>query len=159
MIKYYTYDITFQEVPDEVSLVFSITNCQGNCEGCHSPWLREDCGIDLEEFLPVMIEQYKDAITCVCFMGEGNDPEALVRCMQLVRCHGLKVCLYSGRDLIEDIPLVYSILPLVDYLKIGSYQQKFGGLSSMGTNQQFYAFDHERKSVKNIVNKFWKTKT
>jgi len=158
MIKYYSCDITFQEVPDEVSLVFSITNCQGNCEGCHSPWLREDCGVDLEPFLPIMVNQYKDAITCVCFMGEGNDPEALIRCMQLVRCCGLKVCLYSGRDLIQDIPLIDQILPLLDYLKIGSYRQELGGLASYATNQQFYAFDQEHKFVSDITSKFWKTK-
>ena len=78
MVKYDGYDITFQEVPNEVSLVFNITNCQGTCEGCHSPWLRGDYGRPLHGDLESLIQKYKGLITCVCFMGEGNDVESLV---------------------------------------------------------------------------------
>ena len=158
MIKFAAYDITFQEVPDEVSLTFSISNCTGSCPGCHSPMLHENIGCDLEEILPILLDTYGNSVTCVCFMGEGNDPEALVRCMQAVRIRGLKICLYSGRDLIQDIPMIETILPLVDYLKVGSYRQDLGGLNSPATNQQFYAFDQKHRSYKDIVYRFWKTK-
>lgn len=158
MIRCASFNVTFQEVPSEVCLTLSISNCQGRCEGCHSPYLHHDIGFDLEQELPALLELYHEEITCVCFLGEGNDPEALFRCIHLAHTSGFKTCLYSGRDLIEEIPLIKKILPLLDYLKVGSYRQDLGGLCSRGTNQQFYAIDQKNKSVKNIVHLFWKTK-
>lgn len=46
MIKHVGYDVTFQEVPNEVSLVIPISMCQNRCEGCHSAYLRNDIGCD-----------------------------------------------------------------------------------------------------------------
>ena len=37
MLKYAGYDIVFQEIPDEVTLAISLTNCPNRCPGCHSP--------------------------------------------------------------------------------------------------------------------------
>lgn len=158
MIRCASQNITFQEVPDEISLTFSISNCPGHCEGCHSTWLHQDIGFDLEKALPSLLEDYGSQITCVCFMGEGNDPDALLRCIKLVKERNLKVCLYSGRDLIEDIPLIEEILPVLDYLKVGSYQAGLGGLDSPATNQQMYKFDQNGKIVQDITFRFWKNK-
>lgn len=46
MIKHVGYDVTFQEVPNEVSLVIPISMCQNGCEECHSAYLRNDVGCD-----------------------------------------------------------------------------------------------------------------
>ena len=79
MIKYKedTVQVVFEEIPDEVTLAIEITNCPGQCVGCHSPWLRDDIGEELtKEKLFELIDANK-GITCVCFMGEGKDQEAL----------------------------------------------------------------------------------
>lgn len=47
-------------------------------------------------------------------MGEGQNPTQLREALQIVRCHGLKTCLYSGR---ENIEAFRDLLPLLDYLK------------------------------------------
>lgn len=47
-------------------------------------------------------------------MGEGRNPVHLREALQIVRCHGLKTCLYSGRDGVEPF---LDLLPLLDYLK------------------------------------------
>ena len=56
-----------------------------------------------------------------------------------MREHCLKTCLYSGCDCIQPfVPL----LPLLDYLKIGRYDEKLGGLDSGTTNQRFYRVEN-----------------
>ena len=44
MLKYVDTKVTFSEVPDEISLCISISNCPNHCKGCHSPYLAEDIG-------------------------------------------------------------------------------------------------------------------
>ena len=78
MIKYYNTEVVFEEIPDEVTLAVNITNCQFRCPGCHSAYLREDIGHELNfKAIDELIEK-NDGITCFCFMGEGNDPKALM---------------------------------------------------------------------------------
>ena len=143
--------ICFQEVPDEVSLSFSISNCPNNCEGCHSPWLREDCGEDLYWKLPQLLRKYKDKITCVLFMG-GNDPTQryeLLTVLHYVRTKGYKTALYSGFDAWPDREL----LDMLDYIKIGSYQKDLGGLKCITTNQRMYK--KTNGEWKDITERFW----
>ena len=47
MLKYSNYEITFAEIPDEISLCINLTNCPHRCVGCHSPWLQKDNGTPL----------------------------------------------------------------------------------------------------------------
>ena len=47
MIKYKETQVTFSEVPDEISLCINISNCPHRCKGCHSPYLQEDVGYEL----------------------------------------------------------------------------------------------------------------
>ena len=68
-------------------------------------------------------------------MGEGQNLTQLREALQIVRCHGLKTCLYSGR---ENIEAFRGLLPLLDYLKLGEYRPDRGGLDSPNTNQRFY---------------------
>jgi anaerobic ribonucleoside-triphosphate reductase activating protein len=141
-VKYAEACITFAEVPDEICLTYSITGCRNNCRGCHSPWLREYYGRDLMEDLASDIEKNSGYITCVCFLGEGNCPSKLADCIQIVKNAGLKVCLYSGADKLEDIAILsYPEADGIDYLKIGSYQERLGGLTSPVTNQHMYRME------------------
>ena len=132
-VLYDTYDITFAEVPDEISLSIAITNCQGRCEGCHSPHLRENIGSDLLLALPELLDKYDGLITCVCFLGEGNDGQSLIEAIKIANNRGLKTCLYSGRESCD----IYKYVKL-DYLKTGPYIKDLGGLTTMGTNQRMY---------------------
>ena len=162
MIKYADYSIVFREVPEEITLAFSITNCQGNCPGCHSPHLREDIGNDLIKDLPALMEKYKGMITCVCFLGEGNDPGALRDCLKLVKEAGLKTCVYSGKD---EPPIFYMYnAALIDYLKYGSYQEEKGPLDNPNTNQRMVRFvpgdvtpHGQAYSAYDITDSFWAT--
>lgn len=163
MIKYKpdTTQIVFEEVPDEVTLAIEITNCPGMCEGCHSPWLREDIGEELTvEKLNELIDKNK-GITCVCFMGEGKDPEALKRLafgIHLRSDYPYKVALYSGRDFVEEEYDRY-----FDYIKVGPYVEKFGPLNKDTTNQRLYEVERisgtdfaEETIRRDITYKFWR---
>ena len=68
-------------------------------------------------------------------MGEGQNPAQLREALQIVRCHNLKTCLYSGCECVEPF---LDLLPLLDYLKLGKYQPDKGSLDSPNTNQRFY---------------------
>lgn len=137
MIKYKTdtVQVVFEEIPDEVTLAIEITNCPGVCVGCHSPWLRDDIG---DELTPDKLFELIDAnkgITCVCFMGEGKDPEALKWLAMDVRARypHIKTALYSGRDTVEEEYDDY-----FDYIKVGPYIEEFGPLNKETTNQRLF---------------------
>lgn len=143
MIKYDGYYITFQEVPDEISLVFTISNCKYHCKGCHSPWLRENIGKNLKDDFADIYERYKNLITCVCFMGDGNDIESLLYLEKITKC---KTALYSGSENVEEWMLNF------DYIKIGHYDENFGALKSKNTNQRMYL--NENHHLLDITGKF-----
>ena len=157
MIKYVDYDIVFQEVPGEVSLALNISNCPFRCEGCHSPYLREDIGEDLERDLPMLLEKYKGMITCVLFLGEGKDWSALMHCQNMCYVAGLKTAVYTGTEL--NPPFSYwdtDEFGTPDYLKIGPYKKELGGLSSPSTNQRMYRRNPETKEYDDITYMFWR---
>ena len=138
--------VTFEEVPTEVTLSLSISNCQGKCPGCHSPELRCNIGTELtNEKLDELITK-NSGISCVLLLGEGNDKEELIRVAERVRNHWkLRVALYSGRDNVEE-----DVWNAFDYVKIGRYVASLGPLNKVTTNQRLY------KSRKDITNLFWK---
>lgn len=151
MLRFASYDIVFQEIPGEVTLALNLSNCPNACKGCHSPHLREDIGEVLDtEVLAALLEEYGDAVSCVCFMGGDADPAAVERSAVLVkRLSGgkLKTAWYSGMDeLASGIRAAH-----FDYIKIGSYIEALGGLASPTTNQRFYRVEngelHDRTSV------------
>jgi anaerobic ribonucleoside-triphosphate reductase activating protein len=146
MVKYYNYDIVFREIPEEVSLALNITNCQNRCSGCHSPHLRENIGTKITpDVLDDIITKNK-GITCFLFMGEGDDSTALLSVSSYIKdIYGLKIALYSGRDIVEDF-----YYDFWDYLKIGHYNKIKGGLDSKITNQKLF------HSKNDITERFWK---
>ena len=163
MIKYLDTAVVFSEIPDEVTLAIEITNCPGHCEGCHSPWLRDDIG---EELTPEVLNDLigkNQGITCVCFMGEGRDPEALKKLAYSIKTRSgypYKTALYSGSyELDKDYDRYF------DYLKIGPYIAKHGPLNKETTNQRLYEIEREygsgsleciKTERKDITFKFWR---
>lgn len=137
-LKYLGYSVVFQEVPNEVSLAINISGCPHRCEGCHSEYLWEYKGRCISDDISSLLQTYSGLITCVCFMGGEQNPEDLIRCFTAVKHRGLKTCLYSGCENI-DIFFKNGIAKYCDYIKIGHYDKKLGGLNSPSTNQRFYA--------------------
>lgn len=151
MVKFYNYDIVFQEIPNKVSLALNITNCQNNCKGCHSPYLNKDTGEELTIHKLASLIKNNIGVNCVVFMGEGNDKQSLLNLIMFVKEFGVEVGLYSGRD---EIDVTY--LNLLDYYKIGSFCQEKGGLKSKNTNQKFYKI--ENKTLIDLTYKFHEDK-
>ena len=67
-MKYTGAEITFAEVPDEITLCINISNCPCHCKGCHSPYLAEDIGEELTEDSLHKLISSNEGITCVAFM-------------------------------------------------------------------------------------------
>lgn len=158
MLKYVDTKVVFQEVPDEVTLAINISNCPCHCEGCHSPYLAEDIGTDLtiEELTRLGTET--EGITCIAFMGGDSDPKRINRLAKWVTEElDLKVAWYSGRQYIPDEIDISNF----NYIKIGPYIPKLGGLDSENTNQIMYEVCltsklGDRYLLKEITNKFRK---
>lgn len=156
MIKYTEARVTFAEIPTEISLCFSISNCSGLCRECHSPELRKDIGEPLKT--NVIREIYAHpGISCVCFLGEGlRNKEATYEWVDIVNSiriwfPDLKIALYSGRTAVEQ-----NLWNLFDYIKVGPYMPEFGPLDNPKTNQRLYRINRETKELENITNLFWR---
>lgn len=67
--------------------------------------------------------------------------DALAMILAAIKAKGLKTCVYSGHDTVAPFK---PLLPLLDYLKIGAYQEDVGNLSSPTTNQTFYSIHDGR---------------
>lgn len=151
MLKYTNYEIVFQEVPNEVTLCFNISNCHIRCKDCHSKFLWEDIGEPLIKNLISIVDKYKDYITCVCFMGGTNEIFQLKSALDIVKTFNLKTCVYTGEEYSDKLNKLFESL---DYLKVGPYIDELGGLNKKTTNQIFYEIVNN-----NLVDKtylFWK---
>ena len=154
MLKYVDTLVSFQEIPDEISLCINISNCPNNCPGCHSAYLKDDIGTPLTYTELMRILKDIRGITCVCFMGGDKEPWEIQRLAQFVKEKGLKVAWYSGKqELHEDIRLAN-----FDYIKLGPYIEELGPLTSRTTNQVMYKIDHlaDKPFVVDITSRFWK---
>ncbi len=129
-----TPSVVFQEVPNEISLCFSITGCKVGCKGCHSTELwHEDNGISLNNAsFTQWLNKYQGLISCVVFFGGQWQADALIEKLIIAKNHGLKTCLYSGEKHID-----IKISQHLNFLKTGAWHETLGGLDSPTTNQVF----------------------
>ncbi len=144
MLKFFNYDIVFQEIPDEVTLAINITNCPHRCKGCHSPHLHKDIGDTLDEStIDSLISKYGKHVTCLCFMGGDRAPQEIAKLSKYVHDNTkLKTAWYSG-----NIKLPENV-GMFDYVKVGPYQPEKGGLKSKTTNQRLYRIiDNKPKDI------------
>ncbi len=139
ILRYSTYDIVLQEVPNEISLCFTITGCPLACEGCHSSYTWDErWGTALtEDDLTALIDKYQGMISCVLFMGGEWCKEALLCFLQLAQQHGLKTALYTGLNHKQVGRQCPELLTALDYIKTGKWIPALGGLNSKTTNQIF----------------------
>lgn len=140
MLKYLYCKEVFSEVPEEITLALSISNCQIHCNECNQKELWADIGSPLHNNSLNHLISLHDGISCVCFMGSGNkEYQELNTLAKVVREKGLKVALYLGENV---IPAELD-MSLYDYIKIGPYQSDKGGLDSPNTNQKMYLIHHD----------------
>ena len=141
--------VVLEEIPDRVSLAVDISNCRGNCIGCHSPFLKKDIGRELTPAVIDALVADNFGVNCFLFLGEGRDPEALLDLADYVRSKGLLAAVYSGREEVEDIFWNH-----FDYIKLGPYKEAFGPLNNPSTNQRLFALLDGR--WKDITYRFWR---
>ena len=152
MLKYLNTQVTFSEVPDEITLCINITGCKIGCKNCHSSYLAEDIGEGLTLDKIYKLIDNNEGITCVCFMGGDSSPKEIdmfARCIKDL--YDIKVAWYSGKqELSKDINLKW-----FDFIKLGPYIEELGPLNSKTTNQRFYKI--EKNKLVDITNLFWKS--
>ena len=151
MLKYLNTQVTFSEVPDEITLCINITGCKIGCKNCHSSYLAEDIGNKLNsDSIKELINNNK-GITCICFMGGDSNPLEVDALTHFIKInYPIKTAWYSGRqELSKDINLNN-----FNFIKLGPYIEDLGPLNSKTTNQRFYKIE-EGKLV-DITNLFWK---
>ena len=100
-LKYVDTLVSFSEIPDEISLCINISNCPNNCKGCHSSYLKEDIGEELN--IASLYDLIKDnsGVSCVCFMGGDQNPKLindLAFAVGLLSDKPRKVAWYSGNN-------------------------------------------------------------
>jgi len=158
MLKYLGTDIVMQEVPNEVSLAISFTNCPCHCPGCHSAFLAEDIGDELtDQKLIDLIYGEGEHCTCILLSGGDSDHERINQLAKLIKSiSSKKVAWYSGRDLNYLIHEKTKIdLQYFDYIKVGPYIKDRGPLKSRSTNQVLYQV--EGNVMNDITYKFWRS--
>lgn len=140
-LRYKGYSIVLQEVPNEITLAINICGCPYKCKGCHSSYLWDNDGEELKiEDIKKLLDKYSFALTCVCLMGGDWEVEELKKIKQIVNNYGLKIAIYSGSDRLETLITLKELR--FNYIKIGSYQEKLGGLTSKNTNQKMYKLEN-----------------
>ena len=158
MIKYVPEmtSVVMEEIPDMVTLAVDISNCTGLCEGCHSPFLRKDVGVELTSAVIDNLLADNFGVNCFLFLGEGNDKEALMSVASYIRTAypNVSLAIYSGRENVED-----EIYAIFDYVKVGPYRPDCGPLNSTTTNQRLYRVSHHdgqcRFTLQDITSRFW----
>ena len=102
-MRYKDYDIVLQEVPNEISLSFTITGCRLACDGCHSPYLwKEGSGSELTpEVFTYILNRYKSMISCVLFMGGEWEPDNLINLLIISKEMGMKTAQNRGLEHID----------------------------------------------------------
>lgn len=158
MLKYTTAQVTFREIPDEITLCINISNCPIHCPDCHSKELWGDIGEILYPDTLLRLIEENDGITCVCFMGDGGNIDEVIKLVYTIRDvyeEDIKVALYSGSNKIYNV---------FDYVKIGPYIKEYGGLDKPTTNQRLFKshFAETNEPVwdwEDITYKFWKHDT
>lgn len=162
-MKYVDTAIVFDEVPDEITLAINISGCKVHCPDCHSKYLWEDIGKELDRDALHELITSNPGITCVCIMG-GEEDEAYMKFYWLKTRHPeLKTAWYTGQENVKESTLKY-----LDYVKTGPYKKEFGPLNDPRTNQRFYwiskvnFIDPDTKNITthymlvDETHKFWK---
>lgn len=154
LLRYIEFCLSHEEVPEETALCIYISGCPNRCPSCHYPEMQQaQAGKVLSEYYGQMLDLYHEYTTCVCFMGEGANTEhtreELLNCVNEARGRGYKCCLYSGRNVTLE-----EWMQKFDYVKLGSYMEECGSITSRTTNQRMYMKGTDGVFV-DITERFW----
>lgn len=155
MLYFIEAALSHNEIPGESSLIIYISGCTMRCKNCHYPDLQKcDYGDLLDKAFYDLLDAYQSQISCVCFLGEGQcgneEVQQFKTYASVTKARGKRVGLYSGRDIEKP----ESWMGIFDYVKIGSYIEEKGPLTSETTNQRMYY--HIDCEWRDITKKFWK---
>ena len=141
------------EIPDEITLALNISNCPHRCKNCSEPWLREDIGTELSKNTIVELMTLHDGVSCICFMGGDGQHENVVESAKMIHVlyPDVKIAMYSGDDIMDEI-----LKPVLDYYKIGHWDENLGPLDYETTNQKLFAKDFDG-TWNDITYRFHKT--
>lgn len=149
MLRIFNKSVVLQEVPNEISLAFTVAGCPLNCPNCS--WkntIEQLKSSELDDKIyKNLLDKYKGFVSCILFMGGEWDKKDLINKLVIAKEYKFKTCLYTGLEL-DNID--NEIIQNLDYIKVGHYDEKLGGLDSINTNQKFI----DLKSNK-ILNKFF----
>lgn len=166
---YYNPQITFREVPDEISLTFPcLCYEKEHCSlDCNSKFCWKENWKDKLNILHCeVIEEYylhNNGVTCItimtslCFFYLKN----ILRKFKL-KYPGIKTCLYIGKDW-EELIFTKDFrefdFGVLDYVKIGRFKKEYGPLDNPNTNQRFYKINHTQKgNIFECINEKFLTK-
>ena len=134
MIKYVPQmtSVVIEEIPDRVTLAVDISNCQGNCVGCHSPFLKEDIGEELTAEVIDKLVADNFGVDCFLFLGDGNNTTEICELARYIQNNHVTVdtAIYSGYDLILN-----EYLGCFDYIKVGKYIEEYGPYILAGSGE------------------------
>jgi anaerobic ribonucleoside-triphosphate reductase activating protein len=141
MLKYTTTQVTFREIPDEITLCINISNCPIHCPDCHSKELWKDIGAELTVETLIKLCDDNDGVTTICFLGGDSDTEELgylinALCQSHDNCFTKNIAWYSGRDNLKEVSGISYVN--LDYIKLGHFDKNRGGLDKPTTNQRLY---------------------
>lgn len=134
--------VVFQEVPNHISLAFSISGCSLGCKGCHSTetW-DENFGTELtDEVFINWLNKYKGMVSNILFYGGEWEANRLTELLTIAKQHDFKTSLYTGLELPE---INKNILANVTYIKTGKFIKSLGGITSEHSNQFFYDMENK----------------
>lgn len=155
-MRFLYYDVLVSEIPNELTLGFSITGCTVHCPECHSKelWNKKSGSILTLKKICNIIESQK-GISTVLFLGGEWYQKSLVNSLVLIKSkYNLKTALYSGQDL-KYFLTKYKLLNNLDYLKVGPYISEYGNLKNKQTNQRLYTLENGQIK-KDITSLFWR---
>ena len=153
-MKYTDTAIVFSEFPNEISLAINISNCPCHCVGCHSAYLANDIGNELNKDVLKELIFKNEGITCIGFMGGDASPSIVNELAEFVKDEfpKLKTGWYSGRDYLSDKIDIDNF----NFIKLGPFIPEHGPLNDKNTNQRFYKVING--NLIDSTDLFWKKK-
>ncbi len=88
-----------------------------------------------------LLKRYAKHVDVVCFL-EGH--EYIERLGPLIKGRGLDICLYTGKDSVDNVKYI-------KYLKVGRYDEVLGSLNRKTTNQKMINVE----TGEDITFRFW----
>lgn len=132
--------VSFREHPHYLNLTLFIDGCPRACKGCSWKGVKKDSHVfDCASFSE-LLSNYLNKVECVVFLGGDWLGTKLLPFLDIVHSQGFVSCLYSGADSLSE--LNFQVLKNLDWVKIGSWKEEFGPLTSPTTNQRFYKLEN-----------------